>query len=156
MKKLLLITLVCVGAFGLTSTKMNTSEKATQGCWVEVDLKDLDAGEWGSWTTTDCFKGLDFRVKRSSQNSYSKKYEWLVQFRNRYYEKVTFNYKMVPYAEKSEIRRTGKTLNRVDVAANSTMSGSKWAYLDESSKVYVYVNKLRFGKDYGDYAECDK
>ncbi len=116
-----------------------------------------DSGkDWGEWTQTDCFKKLDFRVRRFKKLS-SGSYEWQVQFRNGYSQKATFNYQIVPYADRERVKKEGAELNRIDVDSNTTESKNHYTYLKEADRVYVYVHLLRFGKDgVGPYAPCDR
>ncbi|WP_127845500.1 hypothetical protein [Psychroflexus aestuariivivens] len=45
---------------------------------------------WSDWKSVNCFKGVDFRVK--STKTSTGKYDAYVEFRNRYYDDVHFNY----------------------------------------------------------------
>ena len=125
--------------------------------FFEIDLSDLDEDQgWGSWNTTDCFRGLDFRVRNDGYNKYADKYRWSIQFRNRYQENIHFSYKAVAPNQKGEIRASGKTTDRLHVDGNYGTRGSYYLVPSQNS-IYVYVNKVRIGpKDYGsDYADCD-
>lgn len=121
------------------------------------ELHDADQPEWSNWTRLDdCFQGIDFRVQKGAYNEYAKKYNWRVQFRNRYQQKVYFSYEVVPYSERNQIRQSGKTTNRTSVEANATQSGAHWGLIAESSRLYVLVNSVRFGQDgLQPYAKCD-
>lgn len=125
---------------------------------LKIDLpKDTDAQGWGSWNTTDCLRGLDFRVRNDGYNKYAKKYRWSIQFRNRYKEKIHFSYKAVAPSEQNEIRRSGRTTDRLHINGNYGTRGSYYLVKSKNS-IYVYVNRIRIGpKDYvSDYYKCDK
>ena len=102
---------------------------------------------WSDWKTTSCFKGVDFRVK--SKKTSTGKYEMYVEFKNRYYKDVHFNYeaKGGDYTTKN---------NRVTVKAGEprkSLTGASFTsdYFD------VYLDKLRFERDgHEDYANCEK
>lgn len=123
---------------------------------IKINLENNEQG-WGSWNTTDCFRGLDFRVKNDGYNKYAKKYRWSIEFRNRYKEKIHFSYKAVAPSEKYEIRKSGRTTDRLHVNGNYGKRGSYYL-VKSGSSIYVYVNRVRIGaKDYGyDYSDCDK
>ena len=114
MNYLLALLVFGVMAMSFTSTPTN-NEKINEGTelLLKIDLPtEVDAQGWGSWNTTDCLRGLDFRVKNGGDNKYAKKYRWSIQFRNRYKEKIHFSYKAVAPSERYEIRRSGKTTDR--------------------------------------------
>lgn len=125
---------------------------------LKIDLpENLKEQSWGRWNTTDCLRGLDFRVRNDGYNKYAKKYRWSIQFRNRYKKKLHLSYKAVPPNESYSIRQSGRTTDRIHIDPN--YGTYKSYYLVKSSKsIYVYVNKIRLGKkDYGsDYINCDK
>lgn len=63
---------------------------------------------------------------------------------------------MVPYSERFNLRRSGRTTNRTDIKADTAERGTHYAFLYESNSVYVHVNKVRFTKDgLQPYANCD-
>jgi hypothetical protein len=105
-----------------------------------------------AWENSSCFKGIDISVKRGIYDSSTKKYQWWVKFRNRYYKDVSFNCALVPRHVKSAVGT-----DRVTVRANSE-GGNTWFFLAEADWVNVAVDKVRFGEDeWGtDYAPCDK
>lgn len=47
---------------------------------------------WTEWRQLPETPGLQARVRISSYNEYAEKYHWLIQFRNRYQERVCFSY----------------------------------------------------------------
>lgn len=160
MKTKVTIALTSALMLVLMSFTIVPSESTAPSCGCEegvlFDVSELDGGTWSSWGTNPCFRGLDFRVRNTRYNEYAKKYHWEVQFRNCYNQKAAFNYEIVPYHERSEIERSGRTTNRVDVAANTTERGTHWDLVPEANQVFVYVNKMRFGaSSWGDYAPCD-
>ncbi|MCI2228121.1 hypothetical protein MC378_03000 [Polaribacter sp. MSW13] len=126
---------------------------------MKIPIENIDEQGWGSWNTTDCLKGLDFRVKNDGYNKYAKKYKWNIEFRNRYREKIHLNYVMVSPSRKQEIKRSDKAKYRVHIDGNSGTYKVTYSNLvNSNSSVYVYINKIRIGaKDYGyDYYNCDK
>jgi hypothetical protein len=153
MKNLKLFTILFVGVLTLLSfTEIKNEDTVVK---LDVSEESIDQNGWGSWKTTDCFRGLDFRVKRK-KSSYSSKTEWLVQFRNRYNNKIYFNFEIVPYSQRSAIIRSQRTTNRTDLNANTTERRTHYRYLEESNTVYVHVNKVRFNKDGSQsYSNCD-
>jgi hypothetical protein len=123
---------------------------------IEIPLDNAKQKKWGSWNTTDCLRGLDFRVRNDGYNKYAKKYRWSIEFRNRYRKKVYFSYKAVTPSQKYDIRRTGKTTDRVSVKGNNGKRGSYYLVRSERS-IYIYINRIRIGvKDVGRYTDCDK
>jgi len=111
---------------------------------------------WSSWTQTDCYKGLDFRVKKTEYNEHAKKYRWSVQFRNRYQENIHFSCTAVKPSERSKIRSSNKTTDRMHAKGNGGTTGT-YFLVDAPSDIYVHVNKVKIGKDTweGGYYDCD-
>jgi len=53
------------------------------------------AGDWGEWRAMEDHPGVDFRVRAVFDNPTSDgRYTWTVQFRNRYDQVVSFNFKV--------------------------------------------------------------
>ncbi|WP_299665318.1 hypothetical protein [uncultured Polaribacter sp.] len=154
--KYVLLILFC-GFISMSFTKKEKINLESDFIKIEIPLENINNQGWGSWNTTDCLEGLDFRVRNDGYNKYAKKTRWSIEFRNRYREKIHLSYKAVSPGEKYEIKKSGKTTDRIHVNGNS--GTYKTYYLVKSnSSVYVYVNKVRIGaKDYGyDYYSCDK
>lgn len=106
--------------------------------------------DWGQWRNVSCYKGIDFRTKRGDYNSYARKWNWYVQFRNRYYEKINFNYII------SEPDETENPDHRTHIEAEDT-GDSKLALLSSSGGCHVTVGMVRFGEnDTGTYSRCDQ
>lgn len=154
-KKILafLISIVIMMSFTIKEEKLKNNNDVK----IETLINKVASQGWGSWSTTDCLRGLDFRVKNDGYNKYAKKYRWSIEFRNRYRQKIHFSYKAVAPNEKYEIRSSGKTTDRLHVSGNNGTSRSYYL-VKSGTSIYVYVNKIRIGaKDYGyDYYNCDK
>jgi len=115
--------------------------------------------DWSSWTTSRCFKGIDFRTRRGDFNNVSNKYEWDVQFRNRYNEDVHFSFTLTPsYIGNTE---NEDLTDRIDIKANTTHFNKQyynysWFLLNESQSPRVFIGKMKFGEDKDfHYANCD-
>ena len=52
------------------------------------------AAEYGPWQSFQTFTRLDYRVKRCEFNDYAHKFEWHVEFRNRYPTQIHFNFEL--------------------------------------------------------------
>ncbi len=71
--------------------EVSVNNNESSELFFEIDLSDLKEDQgWDSWNTTDCFRGLDFRVRNDGYNKYADKYRWSIQFRNRYQENIHF------------------------------------------------------------------
>ncbi len=129
MKKInYLLALLVLGVMTMSFTSESINNQNTN-IGTELLLKielptDVDDQGWGSWNTTDCLRGLDFRVRNDGYNKYAKKYRWSIQFRNRYKEKIHFSYKAVAPSEKYEIRRSGRTTDRLHINGDYGTRGS--------------------------------
>ncbi|WP_334058074.1 hypothetical protein [Polaribacter sp. P097] len=44
-----------------------SSSKSNSVIKLELPEVNVDQNGWGTWKTTDCFRGLDFRVKRKKK-----------------------------------------------------------------------------------------
>ncbi len=127
---------------------------------IKIDLNTIKTtklqDDWGPWTTATCFRGLDFRVRRGHYYESLGKYNWQLQFRNRYNESMYLQFEMVEPEREEEIKNSGKTTNGTTIAANTTESSEPhWDILKAASNIYVYVNKVRFGNSRED-ADCDQ
>lgn len=140
---LTLITLVLLLSFSNDTVKFNP---------LTNECNSISQGDWGNWRETDCFKGLYFRVKNRGKNYDGTKYKWSVQFRNRYYDKIHFNYEVYDNKPSSP-----STSNRLSLEYNQESDGYRDFYMNNGSSIYVYVDKVRFVKDgFQDYSPCDK
>ena len=130
------------GNFPSLESKMNFT--------VNKTIKSFDTSEWGPWGPDDCFDGIDYRVKKGDFNSYSQKWYWYLQFRNRYDRKVYFSYSVGEQGTKSEPDHR----NYMEAGSESDVPGF---LLYSGSKIHVRVGYIRFGNDNsGAYATCDK
>ena len=158
MKNIKILAIIAlIALLGMSFTADKDTKLGEDTLKIAFNLDEIEAQSWGSWNTTDCLRGLDFRVRNDGYNKYAKKYRWSIQFRNRYRENIHFSYKAVAPNEKYEIRRSGRTTDRLHVNGNNGTRGSYYL-VNSSSSIYVYVNKIRIGaRDYGsDYIQCDK
>lgn len=156
-KNSFLLSIVFCAVLLMSFTKKEEKFNESNFIKIEIPLSDIKLRDWGSWNTTDCLRGLDFRVRNDGYNKYAKKYRWSIQFRNRYRERIHFSYKAVSPNEKYEIRKSGRTTDRLHIEGNNGTRGSYYL-VKSGSSIYVYVNRIRIGaKDYGyDYYNCDK
>lgn len=147
---LLFLGLVFILASAFTSTEYLSEEK---GVWIEIPVNESMApNDWGSWTSSNCYRYLDFRVKNRGQNYDKTKYKWGVQFKNRYNEKIYFSYEVYDSRPNNP-----RTTNRMDVKSGAQSDGMRDFYMKSGSSIYVYVDKVRFGKDgLQEYYKCDK
>lgn len=148
-RKFSIIAFAIISFSVLTAFTFNASHNNS----FEIKLEEsINQGDWGPWNQTDCYKGLDFRVKNRGKNYDGTKYKWSVQFRNRYYNKIYFSYEVYDNRPSNP-----RTTNRTDLDHNETSSGYQDFYMQNGSSIYVYVSKVRFKKDgLQDYYNCDK
>jgi hypothetical protein len=106
--------------------------------------------DWGEWINDDCFKGIDYRVKKGDYNSYSRQWYWYMQIRNRYHDEINISYTI------SEPGAINEPDHRTSVSAQD-ISETKVALLNSSVNCHVRVGYLRFGdSDSGSYYSCDQ
>lgn len=146
------VTALFIAAFALVvSSAFTTTEPAPDVIKIELD-ETLMQGDWGPWSQTSCFRGLDFRVKYRGENYDGTSHKWSVQFRNRYQNKIFFNYEVYNSRPSSP-----RTTNRMDLSSGAESSGYRDFYMNNSQSIYVYVDKVRFTSDgLQDYYDCDK
>ena len=66
MKNLKLFTILFLGVLTLLSfTEINNENSIVK---LDVSEESVDQNGWGSWKTTDCFRGIDFRIKRKKSS----------------------------------------------------------------------------------------
>ena len=108
------------------------------------------ASDWGEWTNSDCFKGVDYRAKRGDYNSYANKWHWDVQFRNRYNNQLNYSYAV------GEPGTLPEPDHRDHISAGD-ISDTKGFLLNSSKACRIRVGYVRFGNDdSGSYHECDQ
>jgi hypothetical protein len=141
----ILLIFVCLTGSGFISEK--TTPGTLHLTWTDPCTLQH---EFGAWRTTSCFRGLDYCVKRTEYNEYSRKYEWHVKFKNRYVENITINCVLAA----SDVS-AATTTDRVTVRAGEETT--LWFLVPDANSVNVFIDKARFGNDdWGTpYAKCD-
>jgi hypothetical protein len=110
---------------------------------------------WSEWQSIRCHQGLDYSVTKDRSlgddgyNQYSKKYKWLVRFRNRYQENISFNYVL---KESNIFQAEGNS--RITIGAGSETDETGFFLVADENTVNVFVDRVRFGDDTGPYAAC--
>lgn len=151
MKNLIYLALL---TFGLTASSFSVDERIlSQGVWLKIDFpNDVNQSEWSTWRETSCYKGLDFRVKNRGKNYNGTKFNWGVQFRNRYQDRIYFSYEVY-----DDIPSNPRTTNRTDIRSGEMTDGYRDFYMQNGNSIYVFVDKVRFERDgLQDYYDCDK
>ena len=100
--------------------------------------------DWGNWTSPNArYDGIEVRVRRGDYNNYAKKWQWDLQFRNRYNKKVTFQYGCTA----SNDRNSCRTEQRTSLDANETEGNDdvRSFLLNEVNTVYVCLDRVEFG-----------
>ena len=158
LKHLLTLAVVALMTMSFTATsELLSTDQNNLELFFEIDFSEFEKLQgWSSWYTTDCLRGLDFKIRNDGYNKYADKYRWSITFRNRYRENIHFSYKAVSPSQRDEIRSSGKTTDRIHVDGNYGEKGSYYL-VPNGNSIYVYVNRIRLGeKDYGsDYINCD-
>ncbi len=102
---------------------------------------------WGKWNSINCFKGIEFRI-RSRFFPETGTHEGVVEFKNSYEQDIFFNYQ----ATGGDVMTPPK---RVFVKAGQTQQS--WMGKDfTDGYFYIFINRLRYGKDEGNFAPCDE
>jgi len=112
---------------------------------------DYTYSDWSEWQNSSCYKGLDFRTRRFDTRQADGTYEWQVQFRDRYYQKISFDHTL------SEPNVKKETTDRMTVSTMSE-SSTNYFYLYSTKTCTVWINNVRFGNDdWGSsYYKCDQ
>lgn len=103
---------------------------------------------WSSWKTTSCYQGIDFAVKRGPYNQYAQKYTWYIMFRNRYNGDVYFS-----FTAKEPNIRTADTNFRINLGSQEESQEYQFL-INDPNDIGVFVQKVRFNQDTGNYANC--
>lgn len=108
------------------------------------------AGQWSSWQTTNCYDGIDYRVKYNRKTTIAGKHEWGLQIRNRYREKMRLSW---------ELTETGTsnvdTSNRSSLGAGESLERSYFLTTGPGGRVLVWIDGVKFVDD-SDYYGCDR
>jgi|GEM_PF-203166 len=110
---------------------------------------------WSPWQETTCYKGIDFRTKRNGYNEYAKKFNWTVQFRNRYQKNLHLNCKLFV----SQGRAAGKKATDRLMNIKPGETRGTWFLVASGDQVYVLIQNVRVGNqdDWGGpYYPSDK
>lgn len=145
-----LSVMVVLSIFSVLGIQPSEEKASTNSFLIEIPI-EAEAGQWGTWKTTSCYGGIDFRVEHRGE-TYSGKHKWGVQFKNRYREKIHFNFEVYDSAPSNP-----RTTNRTDLDSSEESSGYRDFYMNNGNSIYVYVDKVRFGRDgLQDYYSCDR
>lgn len=106
-------------------------------------------GAYGQWQAVSQWPGLDFRVSNEGFNKFAGQYEWDVEFRNRYTQRIHFSFALAePNATGNVSLKFRESLN----PGEADFIGA-FEFLNSSSGATVWVGEVRFGKDdIGPYA----
>ena len=101
-------------------------------------------GEWGNWISVNAaYSGIECRVRRGEYNPYARKYQWDVQFKNRYSRKVTFHYGMTALNESNNCELAQRhSLDANETDNNDNIHGF---LINEVNSVHVCLGKVEFG-----------
>ncbi len=102
--------------------------------------------DYGPWQRISCYGGIEFCTKRVSNEP--PMYEWKVKIRNNYRTTVNFGFEI----KEGSVNAT-RTTNRTTIKAGEVFE--TYQYLYDANNVKLFLDKLRFGDDYGKYAPCD-
>lgn len=142
MKLIFAASTLCLGLFFTLSAMRPLSVRNTKTPEINSD--------WGEWINVSCYKGIDFRTKKGDYNSYARKWLYSIQFRNRYYKRVSFNYSVNEPGEDN----TPDHRKHIDASEASDVTGT---LLYSANGCRILINKVRFGDDYeGDFVSCDQ
>lgn len=104
----------------------------------------------GPWETSTCYKGIDFCVKKSDYNQYSKTYTWYVKFRNNYLSKVNF-----AFIATESTASAARTNSMVTIEPDKETSATSFPIADANS-IRVFIDQMTIGEYTGKFAPCDK
>ena len=108
------------------------------------------AGQWSSWQTTNCYEGIDYRVKYEKEVLDGKKHEWLLEIRNRYRDEMSLSWEI------TEAGRSDVNLNRRStLGAGESLDRSRFLTTGPRGRVSVWIDRVRFISD-SDYYGCDR
>lgn len=107
------------------------------------------AGQWSSWQTTNCYDGIDYRVKYNRKTTIEGKHEWGLQIRNRYREEMRLSWELT----ESGISNVD-TSNRSNLEAGDSLDRSYFLTTGPGGRVLVWIDGVKFIGD-NDYYGCD-
>ncbi len=108
--------------------------------------------EWSGWAGSNCFKGIDYRVlKTTNQYTSADIDSYDLQIRNQYLTTVHVSWKIADAAS-SKLRTT----NRGRIQSGG-MTSPSYQNVPRGAEIVVVIDEMRFGdKDSGAFAGCDK
>lgn len=112
---------------------------------VSATMFSQSWSNWTVWSSSDCFNLLEYRY-RTKYVTTTKKYKSETEFRNRYSEKVSYNFEITG----------GSYIDGNNRKTNLKPTGiyKSHGFNFTSDKLSIKVTKFRFGKDVGAYANC--
>jgi hypothetical protein len=113
-------------------------------------VKATAQSNYGSWETSSCYKGIDFCVKKSDYNQYTKTYTWYVKFRNNYLSKVNFS-----FIAKESTASAARTNSMTTIGSGKETSATSFPIADSNS-IRVFIDQMTIGEYTGKFAPCDK
>lgn len=108
--------------------------------------------EWSGWAGSNCFKGIDYRVLKTTNEYTSVDIDsYDLQIRNQYLTTVHVSWKIADAAS-SKLRTT----NRGRIQSGG-MTSPSYQNVPRGAEIVVVIDEMRFGdKDSGAFAGCDK
>lgn len=102
---------------------------------------------WGPWNNFKNLSGLQYSVKCNGYNSYAKKYDWSVRFKNNYTKPIHFSRIAV-----NPTTTSARTDSRFDIKPGR-VDQSWWLIKNApcGGEIGVQVDRVRFGNDSGPY-----
>ncbi len=107
---------------------------------------------WSGWEGSNCFKGIDYRVLKTTNEYTSAEIDtYDLQIRNQYLTTVHVSWKIADAAS-SKLRTT----NRGGIKSGG-MTSPSYQNVPRGAEIVVVIDEMRFGdKDSGAFAACDK
>ena len=102
---------------------------------------------YGQWQACHTFTGLDFRARKCEFNSDAKKWEWHVEFRNRYEKTINFSFKLDENGTTCSRLTDRTTLKAGEEGKNMGDNGTTWKLLISGDRIEVFIGDVRFGND---------
>jgi hypothetical protein len=114
--------------------------------------------DWGPWQTNSCFKGVQYRAKRTGAYNDKSGWGWIVEVKNNYSQDIEFDDVVAASSEegrsKIDVRETGYV---------GTLKSGKtteiWASVFNENEVVFFIGHLRFPKTASEhhhyYRKCD-
>ena len=103
---------------------------------------------WSEWKTSNCYQGIDFRVKKGEYVESAKAFKWIMQIKNKYEESISVSFNL------SSAEKEGPFRQQNAISGGITESSFLIEGVENTSEVFGEIKGLKF-ENSNEFYNCD-